>query len=114
MRLPLLGAPTDIPVPVLALPGRGLEPQACQRSVLAITQDILKVLPHRTAKTQVMELAERLLDPSAFGGLSADLLEAQRCQLGQPAVDRLKGFPQLIGCGATAAHPVGRHLPPLR
>ena len=61
--LPLLGRPTDKPVPVLALPGRRSEHQASQGATLTIADNILQVLSHRPAKTQIMKAGQRRFDP---------------------------------------------------
>ena len=72
------GRPANKPVTVLALPGRRPKHQTGQGATLAVPDDVLQVLAHRAAKTQIMKLAQRRPHPSALGGLRTDLADGQR------------------------------------
>lgn len=50
--------PPDVMIPVRALPGRRTKEQTSQRIALAAANQILKILPHRTAVPQIMVMME--------------------------------------------------------
>ena len=78
MALPLSARPTDELVARLTLPSRRCEHQASQGTALSVAHDIVQVLSHRAAKTQIVKPGQRFFDPSPWSGLAADFLHTQR------------------------------------
>src|ERR1035437_5104430 len=84
------GIPADIPVPVSALPGRRAKEHARHRTSLVIDDEVLEVLPHRTAVTQVMMPVEQVFKQGARGAAQAGahFTNRQRQQLVQRPKER--------------------------
>ena len=72
------GIPADIPVPVGTLPGRRAKERGSQEPTLVVADQVLQVLPHGTAVTQVVVLAEQTFQPRAQVpvGAGADLTDS--------------------------------------
>jgi hypothetical protein len=70
--------PTDPLIPMLQVLGRRVENQHRHPLVSSIPCNVVKALAHRTQTSQIMVLAEQLVDPRYLGGngdFNADLLQ---------------------------------------
>jgi hypothetical protein len=81
---PRRGIPSDMLVAVRTLPGGRAKEQAGHRAAGSFPRQILEVLPHRAAVTQIVELMEQgFKKPAVDGGHRADFPQVQREEVGQ-------------------------------
>ena len=112
----ILGAagavPPDIPIPIGTLPGRSAKEQAGQGAAMAIANQILQILPDRTAMPQIMIMMEQALKPSSLmePGGTADFGDDQWEHLGQATECRSARLQQRLFGQPLVPHPIGRLL----